>query len=96
MTGARAGVNRTGGQHHAAGREALPPFHHSASMAMMRSVGIPHRDVTASLEQPGRFFMGTSDLHLALDRVVQKLDELRIPYAICGARSPSKPKESAT
>ena len=28
--------------------------------------------------------MGTSDVHLAMDRVVQKLDELGIPYAICG------------
>lgn len=50
----------------------------------MLSVGIPHRDVTASLEQIGRFFLGTSDVHLALQRVVQKLDELQIPYAICG------------
>lgn len=28
--------------------------------------------------------MGTSDVHLALERVVQKLEELQIPYAICG------------
>lgn len=28
--------------------------------------------------------MGTSDVHLALERVVKTLDELRIPYAICG------------
>ncbi len=29
--------------------------------------------------------MGTSDVHLAADRLCQKLDELAIPYAICGA-----------
>lgn len=28
--------------------------------------------------------MGTSDVHVALDRVVHKLEELQIPYAICG------------
>ncbi len=28
--------------------------------------------------------MGTSDVHLAADRLCQKLDELAIPYAICG------------
>jgi hypothetical protein len=28
--------------------------------------------------------MGTSDVHVALDRVTQKLDELGIAYAICG------------
>lgn len=28
--------------------------------------------------------MGTSDVHQALARVTEKLDELRIPYAICG------------
>jgi hypothetical protein len=28
--------------------------------------------------------MGTSDVHVALDRVTRKLDELGIPYAICG------------
>jgi hypothetical protein len=38
----------------------------------------------ARFEQMGRFFMGTSDVHLALERVTQKLDELQIPYAICG------------
>lgn len=29
--------------------------------------------------------MGSSDVHLALARIAQKLEELRIPYAICGA-----------
>jgi len=33
----------------------------------------------------GKFFMGTSDVHQAADRLCQKLDELGIPYAICGA-----------
>lgn len=28
--------------------------------------------------------MGTSDVHAALERVAQKLEELQIPYAICG------------
>jgi len=28
--------------------------------------------------------MGTSDVHVALDRVTRKLDELAIPYAVCG------------
>jgi len=28
--------------------------------------------------------MGTSDVHVALDRVVNKLRELQVPYAICG------------
>jgi hypothetical protein len=35
-------------------------------------------------EQMGRFFMGTSDVHLATARLCQKLEELAIPYAICG------------
>ena len=41
-------------------------------------------DFLARWEQLGRFFMGTSDVHLAADRLCQKLDELAIPYAICG------------
>ena len=28
--------------------------------------------------------MGTSDVHVALARVVTRLEELQIPYAICG------------
>lgn len=28
--------------------------------------------------------MGTSDVHIAMARLVQKLEELQIPYAICG------------
>jgi hypothetical protein len=42
-------------------------------------------EILASIEQLGRFFMGTSDVHLALARVVKTLEELGIPYAICGA-----------
>jgi len=38
----------------------------------------------ASLEQLGRFFMGTSDVHVALARVTKRLEELGIPYAVCG------------
>jgi hypothetical protein len=41
-------------------------------------------EVTARFEQMGRFFMGTSDVHQALARVTARLDELRIPYAVCG------------
>lgn len=39
----------------------------------------------ASLEHAGRFFMGTSDVHAALERLVAVLDEASIPYAIAGA-----------
>jgi hypothetical protein len=47
---------------------------------------VTSRDAAARyrLEQMGRFFMGTADVHLAMDRLVRKLDELGIPYAICG------------
>ncbi|MBX3465255.1 MAG: hypothetical protein KF830_18965 [Planctomycetes bacterium] len=41
-------------------------------------------DASARFEQLGRFFMGTSDVHVALARLGQKFDELAIPYAICG------------
>jgi hypothetical protein len=41
-------------------------------------------DFLARWEQVGRFFMGTSDVHVALARVTQKLEQLRIPYAVCG------------
>jgi len=39
----------------------------------------------ARFEQLGRFFMGTSDVHVAMARLVKTLEELGIPYAICGA-----------
>jgi hypothetical protein len=38
----------------------------------------------ARLEQAGRFFMGSSEVQQALGRLVRKLDDLAIPYAICG------------
>jgi hypothetical protein len=38
----------------------------------------------AALEQAGRYFMGTADVQLAADRLAGKLEELGIPYAICG------------
>jgi hypothetical protein len=41
-------------------------------------------EFAARFEQLGRFFMGTSDVHQALARVTEKLDEVGIPYAICG------------
>jgi len=37
-----------------------------------------------ALEQAGRYFMGTSDVQLAADKIAAKLQELGIPYAICG------------
>jgi hypothetical protein len=42
-------------------------------------------EILARIEQLGRFFMGTSDVQLAMARVVKTLEELDIPYAICGA-----------
>jgi hypothetical protein len=47
-------------------------------------VSIPDPGFAERYEQLGRFFMGTSDVHVALARVTQKLEELGIPYAICG------------
>ncbi|MFN9333503.1 MAG: hypothetical protein ACK6D1_13000 [Planctomycetota bacterium] len=41
-------------------------------------------EVAARFEQMGRFFMGTSDVHQALARVTARLEELHIPYAVCG------------
>ncbi len=41
-------------------------------------------DYSARLEQIGRYFMGGSDVHIALARLAQRLEELGIPYAICG------------
>jgi hypothetical protein len=43
-----------------------------------------HQRARDSLEQAGRYFMGTADVQLAANRLVAKLEELRIPYAICG------------
>jgi hypothetical protein len=41
-------------------------------------------DFLARWEQVGRFFMGTSDVHVALARVTHRLEELQIPYVVCG------------
>jgi hypothetical protein len=49
------------------------------------SVTTSDADVEARLVQLGRFFMGTSNVHLALAKLVRKLEELEIPYAVCGA-----------
>lgn len=54
-------------------------------MAKIARVTASDPEVAARFEQLWRFFMGTSDVHLALERVTRKLEELRIPYAICGA-----------
>ncbi len=42
-------------------------------------------EIQARIEQLDRFFLGTSDVHITLARVVKTLEELGIPYAICGA-----------
>ena len=42
-------------------------------------------EIQARIEQFDRFFLGTSDVHITLARVVKTLEELGIPYAICGA-----------
>jgi hypothetical protein len=42
-------------------------------------------EIQARIEQLDRFFLGTSDVHITLARVVKALEELGIPYAICGA-----------
>jgi len=42
-------------------------------------------EFAARFEQMGRFFLGTSDVHQALTRVTERLEELRITYAVCGA-----------
>jgi hypothetical protein len=39
----------------------------------------------AGVEHAGRFFMGQSDVHQALERLTRILDEKGIPYAIVGA-----------
>src|SRR5262245_40030157 len=41
-------------------------------------------DMEQKLARATRFFMGTADVQLAANRLAQKLDELGIPYAICG------------
>ena len=51
----------------------------------MTRVSTSEPEFAARWEQLGRFFMGTSDVHVALARVTAKLEELRIPYAVCGA-----------
>lgn len=49
------------------------------------AVSTKDEEIAARFEQLGRFFLGTSDVHIAMERVVARLDELGIPYAICGA-----------
>lgn len=48
--------------------------------------GVIDRDQRAreALDQASRYFMGTADVQLAAERLAAKLDELGIPYAICG------------
>jgi hypothetical protein len=42
-------------------------------------------EIQARIEQLDRFFLGTSDVHITLARVIKTLEELGIRYAICGA-----------
>jgi hypothetical protein len=42
------------------------------------------RRAREALEQAGRYFMSTADVQQAADRLAAKLEELQIPYAICG------------
>jgi hypothetical protein len=39
----------------------------------------------AGVEETAKFFMSTANVQLALDRLVERLGRLRIPYAIVGA-----------
>lgn len=43
------------------------------------------RAFQAGLEHAGRFFMGTSDVHRAMTKLVASLDAAGVPYAIAGA-----------
>jgi hypothetical protein len=47
----------------------------------------PSREATfwAGVEHAGRFFMGDADVHRALRKLIDALDEASIPYAIIGA-----------
>ena len=62
----------------------LPPFTHWRAVGQDTAVTMSDSEYLASLEQLGRFFMGTSDVHIALARVTKRLEELGIPYAVCG------------
>lgn len=42
------------------------------------------RGGAAALEEACRFFMKDDPVHKALQKITQRLDELRIPYAVCG------------
>jgi len=44
-------------------------------------VPIPMREV---LHRGREFFMGQSDVHEAAERICRALDEMNIPYALCG------------
>jgi hypothetical protein len=50
----------------------------------MRRVVDRDQRAREALEQVGRYFMGTADVQLAANRLAAKLEELQIPYAICG------------
>lgn len=62
----------------------MPPLHPLIGRRQDVAVPTSDPDFLARWEQVGRFFMGTSDVHLALQRVTQRLEEIGVPYAICG------------
>jgi len=41
----------------------------------------------AGAREAAKFFINTSNVHLALERLVDRLTDLKIPYAIVGAMS---------
>src|SRR5687767_586618 len=38
----------------------------------------------AAIEEASRFLMGAGPVHVSLQKITQRLDQLGIPYAVCG------------
>jgi hypothetical protein len=55
-------------------------------MGVRQNAGVTTSDpgYAARIEQLDRFFMGTSNVHQTLLRLTRRLDELQVPYAVCG------------
>lgn len=47
------------------------------------------RGGAVAIAEAGRFFMKSGDVHQALRKIASKLDELKIPYAVCGGMAVS-------
>src|SRR3954469_690569 len=47
------------------------------------------RGGAVAIAEAGRFFMKSCDVHQALHKIASKLDELKIPYAVCGGMAVS-------